>query len=151
MTAHKLLVATDFSEGADHALDYAIELARPLRAPVLLVHVFEPPLVVTPDGTATLPVDLAQLHADLEAGLATRAARARDRGITQVETAIGEGVAWREIVRMARDGRCDLIVTGTHGRSGLAHLLLGSVAEKVVRHADCAVLTVGPRTRAVQP
>jgi nucleotide-binding universal stress UspA family protein len=150
-TVHKLLVATDFSDGADHALDYGIDLARALAVPMLLVHVYAPPVIITPDGAATFPVDLARVHADLEAGLARRAALARDHGVATVETAIGNGVPWREILRLAHEGDCDLIVMGTHGRGGLAHLLLGSVAEKVVRRAECAVLTVGKRAPAVQP
>jgi universal stress protein A len=64
-----------------------------------------------------------------------------------VHTWTMEGTAWDAIVRGATDHHCDLIVMGTHGRSGLAHLLMGSVAEKVVRHAECPVLTVTVREK----
>jgi nucleotide-binding universal stress UspA family protein len=66
----------------------------------------------------------------------------RMRGVTDVGTRLAEGVAWHEIVETARSEECDLIVVGTHGRSGIGHVLMGSVAEKVVRKAGCPVLAV---------
>jgi nucleotide-binding universal stress UspA family protein len=146
---HKILHATDFSESSERAFDYAVELARALSAPLVLAHVYSPPVVVTPDGYTPLPVDLGQAHATLEAGLGKLATRARERGVPTVDTVIGTGIAWQEILRIAKDGGCDFIVMGTHGRNAFAHFLLGSVAEKVVRKADCAVLTVGKRAHAV--
>jgi len=86
--------------------------------------------------------DVADLIAQLQTGLRQAAARARELGATAVETKLVEGVAWPEIVAAAKTQGCDLIVMGTQGRSGLSHLLLGSVAEKVVRHAPCPVMAV---------
>jgi nucleotide-binding universal stress UspA family protein len=145
----KILVALDFSEGSDHALDYAVEIGRALSVPLLLAHVFVPPLIITPEGASPISIDLASVRSELEAGLAKRADSVRERGVLRVETAIGNGTPWREILRLAQEGGCDLIVMGTHGRGPIAHLLLGSVAEKVVRRAECAVLTVGNRVPAV--
>jgi nucleotide-binding universal stress UspA family protein len=145
---HKILHATDFSDGSDHALDYAIELARVLSTPLLIAHVWAPPVILTPDGYASLPFDAVAAQAELEAGLDRRADRARDEGVASVATTLGGGDAWREILRIADEAGCDLIVMGTHGRGGVAHLLLGSIAEKVMRKAACPVLTVGKRVPA---
>jgi universal stress protein A len=68
--------------------------------------------------------------------------RARQLGVRQLETRLVEGVAWSEILAATKATGCDLIVMGTHGRGAITHLLLGSVAEKVVRKAECPVLTV---------
>jgi universal stress protein A len=147
---HRILVPTDFSECAGHALEYAAELSVKLSAPLLLVHIYQPPVVYTPEGYvwATLPSE-AQVRDDLMIGLGKQADVARARG-AHVELAIATGGAWHEIIRLAEDRACDLVVMGTHGHSGLKHALLGSVAEKVVRKATCPVLTVAQRAK-VQP
>src|SRR5262245_51325146 len=143
---HKILVPTDFSANADAAIDYAADLAVTYRAPIVLVHVYANPVMAIPDGFVLMTApDLGDLLAQLHGGLRRAELRARERGVPEVATRLIEGVAWHEIVEAARGESCDLIVMGSHGRSGLAHLLLGSVAEKVVRKAACPVLTV--RTR----
>lgn len=143
---HRLLVPTDFSDCARHALDHAIEQARAFDAPVVIVHVYAPPMIYTPDGLMLLPLWNEPEHrASLQDTLATLAAEVRQRGVPEVSTQLLDGSAWQEITRTASASQCDLIVMGTHGRSGLKHMLLGSVAERVVRKAPCPVLTVGPR------
>ena len=140
---HKILVPTDFSTHADAAIDYAADLAVSYRAPLVLVHVYANPVMTIPDGYVLMTApDLADLVSQLHAGLRTAELRARERGVTDVETRLVEGVAWHEIVETAKTQSCDLIVVGTHGRSAVSHLLLGSVAEKVVRKAACPVLAV---------
>jgi nucleotide-binding universal stress UspA family protein len=146
---HKILVPSDFSEGSDRALDYAIEIARDMSASLLLAHVYASPVVLTPEGVVTPLVDEVAVRADLDAGLTRLAARAREHSVGKVEVVQATGVPWREVVRAAKDHGCDLIVMGTHGRGGFSHLFLGSVAEKVVRKAHCPVLTVGPRVAEV--
>jgi nucleotide-binding universal stress UspA family protein len=137
--AKKILVATDFSSGSDEALDHAIDLAKQTGASLDVVYVLEPiaqelPLGLTPsDGAAQL--------ATIDRELVTRAARAVNAGLP-CRTSMVEGSAATEIVQRARDLAADLIVIGTHGRRGLAHALLGSVAERVVQRAPCPVLTV---------
>jgi len=144
---HKILVATDFSGPAVHALDYGAELAVTYSAPLLILHVFTLPVVAVPDGymTVTAP-DAASMTGKLHDGLHRAEARARSLGVAAVEYRLVEGAAWHEIVGMATAEGCDLIVMGTHGRSAVSHFLLGSVAEKVVRKASCPVLTVPPRS-----
>lgn len=148
---HRILVPTDFSECAGHALEYAAELSVKLAAPLLIAHIYQPPVVYTPEGYvwATLPSE-AQVRDDLMIALGRQAAAARARGARDVETTVATGGAWHEIVKLAEDRGCDLVVMGTHGHSGIKHALLGSVAEKVVRKATCPVLTVSQRAK-VQP
>lgn len=143
----RILVPTDFSDCAKRAIDYATELCKSLSAALVVVHVYAPPTVYLPDGVWTLPVTDADMRKELNTGLEKLAADARAVGIRDVSTVLTEGNAAHEIGCVARDQHCDLIVMGTHGRSGVKHLLLGSVAEQVIRRADCAVLTVRPAPR----
>ena len=134
-----IVVATDFSEGSDEALKEAIDLAKQTGGALDLLHVVEPPSDGFPFGPAY--TDGAAFVAFIEQELARRAARAALAGIA-CHTRFIEGNAAPEIVARAREVGAGLIVVGTHGRRGLAHMLLGSVAERVVHLAGCPVLTV---------
>jgi nucleotide-binding universal stress UspA family protein len=145
MTIHKILVPTDFSAHSKEAQAWAAELARRYEASLTLVHVYQPISYALPEGYV-LPS--ANLLAELEVSLGhalddSKAALEASSGL-RVDTALMQGVPFAEIIRFAREGSYDLIVLSTHGRSGLRHVLLGSVAEKVVRKAPCPVLTVRP-------
>ncbi len=143
---HKILVATDFSEHADHAIAHAAEMSAKFVAPLVVLHVASAPVVAVPDGFVIVPATaLADLQIAVNEGLERAVARAHNAGAVGVEGAQAEGAAWEQIVETARERGCDLIVVGTHGRSGLSRVLLGSTAERVVRKAGCAVLVVGPR------
>jgi universal stress protein A len=139
----KILVATDFSPHAAHALRLAVQLAKTCDAALQLVHVYDMIPYALPDG---MPVyddgQLGRLREELGKQLSKAQSAAREAGIQKVDTTLLQGQASAQIVQAAQEADCDLIVTGTHGRSGFAHLLLGSVAERVVRHAPCPVLTV---------
>jgi len=144
----KILVASDFSDHAAHALSYAAALSQKFEAPLVIVHVYSSPVIPVPDGYVIVSAsELADLRARLQEGIDKEKQRAIGLGAISVETVLAEGTPWEQIATTARDQGCDLIVMGTHGRTGLSHLILGSVAEKVVRKADCAVLTVGPRIK----
>jgi nucleotide-binding universal stress UspA family protein len=145
-----ILAATDFSPGSAEALTFAFDLARTLGARVTLFHAWQLPSYVFPDGSAYVmpPEELARLAAQIDAQLAAAARDAEKRTGGAVATRSATGRPADEIVRAARDGDYDLIVMGTHGRTGLKHLFLGSVAENVVRHADRPVITVRQGTRA---
>jgi universal stress protein A len=146
---NKILVPTDFSDCANRALEYGAEVANRFAAPLVLVHVYANPVMAVPDGFVMMtPVDMASMLAQLEQGIGQARQRAQALGVAKVDTRVLEGTAWQEITRVANDTHCDLIIMGTHGRSGLAHLLLGSVTEKVIRHATCPVLTVTMRQKA---
>jgi nucleotide-binding universal stress UspA family protein len=144
----RILVPTDFSDCATRALEYAIELASKLSASIVLLHVYLPPVVYMPDGIWALPQGAPNVHDKLRAALEALAARTRQAASRPVEIALAEGDPAKEIVKAATDYACDLIVIGTHGRTGLSHLVLGSVAEKVVQRGHCPVLTVALRDPA---
>ena len=143
----RILVPTDFSEPADAALAYALDLARMFGAAVSLVHVFDDPIDQTLFTEQYIPVP-PDLRDEL---LRTARKRLEDRVLraagSDISFAILVGPTAQGIVNGARDQEADLIVMGTHGRRGAAHLLLGSVAEQVIRTAPCPVLTV--RTSAI--
>lgn len=143
----KIIHATDFSAEAQAAEDEAVRLARALGADVLLVHVAVEPLLYgeTPSGTK-------QLTKVYEA----EARWAEDRLAERARHLAGQGVAtgWRrrvgvpheEIVKAASEEHAAYIVMGTHGRGRVGRWLLGSVADRVIRHAACPVLVVQPRS-----
>jgi universal stress protein A len=138
----RILVPTDFSDSADAALAYALTLGAQVGATVRLVHAFEDPDAVSLYSHAYVPMPAemrAEILADLRRQLTARAT-ASGRGLATTE--VLTGAAAKAIVDDATQQQCDLIVMGTHGRHGMAHLLLGSVAERVVRTATCPVLVV---------
>jgi universal stress protein A len=132
-----ILHPTDFSKPSEYALRFACALARDYKARLLLLHVVEPPVYYGELGmTVPLPADF---HESLHNRLAHLVPA--DSGIP-VETVLVEGGAAREILRVAEEQHCSLIVLGTHGRTGLSRVLLGSVAEDVIRHSRVPVLTL---------
>ena len=144
MTITRILVPTDFSHDAETAMLYAIDLAKPFGAVVELLHVVENPLAAGMWSAELYTAEIAGLQINLVKDAETRLrgivedAKAPIRLVSEVRT----GPATSTIVDTARERRADLIVMGTKGRTGLAHLLMGSVAERVVRLAPCPVLTV---------
>jgi nucleotide-binding universal stress UspA family protein len=132
-----ILVPTDFSPCSRQALDAAIEVARAFDATIRLLHVVVP-LEYPFFGKEVVDSVLGGVRD----GLQREKQHAVERGVTDVETLIAQGPAAREIVSLAGSGSVDLVVMGTHGRSGLDQLVIGSVAEKVVRRAPCHVMTI---------
>ena len=145
MTQQHILVPTDFSASAEQALDYAIMLATRLHARVTLIHVIAPVFWGTGETTALPPPTYcAEVEANAQQGIEAALTRVRTAGL-EGQTMVVYGVPFERIIAAARDQGVDLIVMGTHGRTGLSHLLVGSVAERVVRLAPCPVLvTRGP-------
>jgi nucleotide-binding universal stress UspA family protein len=142
--AQRILVPTDFSEGADDALAYALTLADQVGATVHLVHVFEDPDAVALYSHAYVPMPadmrsdiLTNIHRELSVRAAT--------GPREVTSEVLIGSPAKTIVDTASHNHFDLIVMGTHGRHGVARLLLGSVADRVIRTATCPVLVVPHR------
>jgi len=140
-TFHRILVATDFAEPSQRALELAIEMARAGEAgEIVVVHACEIPTYAY-TGTELAPIDLLgpfievaqQKLDDLVASIRARVPNAR--GVLKI------GVPWEQILAAAGEVGADLVVVGTHGRRGAAHVLLGSVAEKVVRLSPIPVLT----------
>jgi nucleotide-binding universal stress UspA family protein len=138
----KILVATDFSETSDHALDYALDLARALKAEVVVLHAYELPVYGFPDGAVITTADMAaRIAAAAEEGLKSVVTKKRSSGVA-LRTILRTGPPAEEVNEVAGEIGADLIVIGTHGRRGLARALLGSVAEHVIRMSSRPVLVV---------
>jgi nucleotide-binding universal stress UspA family protein len=132
-----ILHPTDFSDRSQNAFKLACALARDYAACLLVVHVVPTPLAVYVEGMVAEP--LTEFRDEVHAQLC--ALRPDDPAV-RPEYFTLEGDPTHEILQFAQDHACDLIVLGTHGRTGLGRLLMGSVAEGVVRRAACPVLTV---------
>jgi nucleotide-binding universal stress UspA family protein len=141
-----ILHPTDFSEHSAYAFRLACSLARDHEARLIVLHVVAtlgPELVPVGPGEAQLQPEAYQQGLWRE----LRGIQSADPAVV-VEHHLAEGDAVAEILRFARETDCDMIVLGTHGRTGLERLLMGSVAEQIVRKAACPVLTVkSPRPR----
>jgi universal stress protein A len=144
-TIRRILVPHDFDPQADAAFRYALILAAPLAARITLLHAFEDPTERCDDVGdrifESMPALVEPARKATIAKLEVIAVRGRSRGV-DVTVAARCGRPWCEIDAEATEGQYDLIVMGTHGRRGLSHVLIGSVAEHVVRTAPCPVLTV---------
>jgi universal stress protein A len=144
----RILYATDFSRASRAAFDKAVEMAKASRAELYLAHVLNPVVPMVGDGY--IP---PKVYADIEASaraaaqkqMAALVARAKSRGVARVRPLLLSGLAHEQITRAARSRRADVVVIGTHGRTGLPKLFLGSVAGRVVSSARCPVLTVRGR------
>jgi len=138
-----ILVPVDFSPFSTKSLDYAVAFAAQFRATIVLLHVVEP--VVYPENYVTLPAvsdDLQQsLMRSAEQKLAEQCRQLKSLP-TQVKPMTRLGRPFTEIAEAAKELPADLIIISTHGYTGLKHVLLGSTAERVVRHAPCPVLTL---------
>ncbi len=147
----RILVPTDFSEPGRSALKYAVEFADQFGAAVDLLHVVEP---IPPGALLSY-----QPMEDLRSSLVKHAEEQMEALHSQwedccfpVEKIVLEGHPFVEIVRCARDRKTDLIIMGTHGRGPIAHMMLGSTTEQVIRKAPCPVLTVRhPEHEFIQP
>lgn len=138
-----ILCPIDFSESTQRVLDVGASIADRFAARIHLVHVWRLPTVGVLDGVAMVPAaaEIELLTTSLKEELA-RAAETITHPRDSVRTHLVQGDAALEIVEIAAKNGCDLIVIGTHGRTGLAHLVMGSVAEHVVRRARVPVLVV---------
>lgn len=143
MKIKTILFPTDFSNGARAAMDHAVSLAMDYQAKLILLYVIQDISIAEWYIPSTLAVtDLVedmQKSAGLEMDKWTAEVSAK---VKDVEKMIVRGIPYVEIIQTVKDRKADLIVIGTHGRTGIDHMLFGSTAEKVVRKASCPVLTV---------
>lgn len=138
-----ILFATDFSENSELAFDYAKTLAKQFSSHIILVHVINEPVDLR--GFYVPHISFDNLEKEIEEGAAKmmdKFCHTKMGDFSNFATRICTGVPYEEILREATEQNASLIVLGTHGRSGLDHLLFGSTAERVVRQAGCPVLTV---------
>lgn len=144
----RILHATDFSRASTPAFKWALELAKANRGQLLVLHVMTPPTLGLPDQGYVSPALYENLEASArrqaQKGLDAVVAKARRAGVRATGILL-EGVPHELIARAARSRKADLVVIGTHGRSGLAKLFLGSVAGRVVATSTRPVLTVRGR------
>lgn len=148
----KILVPVDFSTASAQALAQAMALAEPFGGTLHVIHTWEVPSYIRPD----LTVWSADVSATLAEHAKTEAEHRMREFLTEARVIDSPNVTWQilwgapypTILSLAEEGNYDLIAMGTHGRTGLTHLVMGSVAEKVVRHAKCPVLTVREQAAA---
>ena len=145
----RILHATDFSSASRPALVKAIALAGQNRAPLQIAHVLAPLMLPAGGDFAFMPATTyqaidQQARQYAQKQLAGLVARARKAGVRATAVLL-EGSPHEQVPRAARRARADLLVIGTHGRTGVTKLLLGSVAERLVRVTPCPVLTVRGR------
>ena len=146
MMFRSILVPTDFSPQATAALEAATDLTRRFESKLTLLHVYGAPGLIMPEGfVASGPAELRSLLDAIDKSLKALRVSAEAPGRT-VETQALQGTPAHDICEFARAHGHDLIVMGTHGRTGLSRFLLGSVAERVVREAPCPVLVVRPKS-----
>lgn len=150
MNVQRILFPTDFSDHSKAAEKSACDLADQFGAELHVLHVLHDPLLTMPMTAAALLVPPQSLENEItfaedEIQKIPPMAMASGKRVVRV---VRTGTIFDTIVRYAQESAIDLIVIGTHGRTGLRHVLLGSIAERVVQHAPCSVLTVRPERPA---
>jgi nucleotide-binding universal stress UspA family protein len=149
MDLKRILVPTDFGDAAGKALDVAVDLAKKYSASITLLHVYEIPVYPYPGALVDFDF-VTPIREAAQKELASAFDALKLRGV-EARAELLYGVPWSAILEVAENGKADLIVIGTHGRRGVMHALLGSVAEKVVRLSPVPVLTVrGPEASRVK-
>ncbi len=141
---HRILVPTDFSKFSRIALTYASDFADKFAAELYLLHVVQDLAVFIPDMITVAPPPAPSVEQMTKAvqDAFDRIIKENQLDRFKIHREVREGTPFYEIVRYAKEQNIDLIIMGTHGHTGLTHMLLGSVTEKVVRKAPCPVLTV---------
>ncbi|MDR3581328.1 MAG: universal stress protein [Oryzomonas sp.] len=140
---NKILTAIDFSENSDYAFDYALTLAKQFDSQLTILHVINEPVDLR--GFYVPHISFEQLEKEIEEGAEKMMAKfcsTKMGDFTNFTTSIVTGIPYEEIIRSAQESAASLVVLGTHGRTGLDHLIFGSTAERVVRGASCPVLTI---------
>lgn len=146
----KILIAIDFSESSDYAFDYALALARQFQAELTVMHVINEPVDLR--GFYVPHISFEQLEKEIEEGaekMMEKFCQDKMADFGSYTTAIVTGIPYEEIIRKAEETGTSLVVLGTHGRTGIDHLIFGSTAERVVRSAACPVLTIRMPAAAV--
>ena len=139
----KILIAIDFSENSNYAFDYALMLARQFDAEITVLHVINEPIDLR--GFYVPHISFEQLEKEIEAGAETimeKFCQEKMEGYCNYRTSIVNGIPYEEIIRKGKEIDASLIVLGTHGRTGLDHIIFGSTAERVVRSAASPVLSI---------
>lgn len=142
MEIKRILAPVDFSDYSEKALNWAATIAEQWSSQVYLCHIIPQPSYPSMIGGDDLAKFETGLQSAAETQLQDLVSKLQNKNV-QATIRISLGEPFNDICRIAEEERIDLIIMGTHGRTGLSHALLGSVAERVVRHAPCPVLVVG--------
>lgn len=145
MKIKRILVPVDFSANSHEALDYAADLAKPFKAELVAMFVIEPIYYAAPDYAGVSSSILSGLIDEQRRSAREQLARLEKQFSKRriaLRTVMQTGTPYQVIVDGAKRLKADLIVMATHGRTGVSHLLMGSVSERVVRTATCPVLTL---------
>jgi nucleotide-binding universal stress UspA family protein len=143
MKVERILFPTDFSEGSSHALPYAVDLAKHYNAKLYILHIIYDIAKATQSHVPHISTD--ELYKDLNAWAMKEMDNCcieETRGLPNIEKKVLKGIPYDEILTFAENEKIDIIVIGTYGRTGLERFIFGSTAERVVRRAPCAVMTV---------
>ena len=139
----KILLAIDFSDYSEVACEYALTLAQSFNSSLLVLHVINEPVDLR--GFYVPHISFEQLEQEIETGAVKMLETFCNENLKEFSaftTAVVTGVPYEEIIRVAAEQESSLIIIGTHGRTGLDHLIFGSTAERVVRSAPCPVMTI---------
>ncbi len=148
MIPKKILVCTDFSENSLPARQCAVEWAKAFGAELAILHVVNSRFFGYPTFADRVPVEMALIQKNIEEGVLEELESIADecsKDLSSVQSHSRTGSPAEEIIRFADEESMDLIIMGTHGWTGVRHLILGSTAENVVRTANCPVLSVRPK------
>ena len=138
-----VLFATDFSESSDHAFEYAFSMAKCFKSRLLILHIINE--LVDLRGFYVPHISIDKLEEEMEESarqMMSKFIETHIKGYDRVESIVVPGIPYDEILKKADEESVDLIVMGTHGRTGLDHVLFGSTAEKVVRKSSVPVMTI---------
>ncbi len=145
---NKILCPVDFSEFTDEILVYAVNIANRFNSELHLIHVIPNLNYFTPYESFLTPENLVAIERNIEGEVGKDFDKITKKLNLPFKRIVKTGVTFVEIIDYIKQQEIDLVVMGTHGRSGIEHILIGSVAEKVVRKSPCPVLTVRPKGKA---
>jgi nucleotide-binding universal stress UspA family protein len=143
----KIVCPVDFSEFTDEIIEYGVSIAKKFDAELHLLHIIPNLNYFTPYESFLTPENLVAMERSIEREIEKDFENTIKKIDMPVKKAIKTGVTFVEILDYIKTEKIDLVVMGTHGRSGFEHILLGSVAEKIIRRAPCPVLTVRPKAK----
>lgn len=141
----KILFPTDFSVASDYALSYAVSLTKRFKAEIFLIHVVDTSYDIS--GFYIPHISAEKLRQEMESSAEAQLKKVGgkiSRSVKAYESAVKSGIPYKEIIKFARNKSIDMIIMGTHGKSGADHFFFGSTTERVMKQADCPVLTIRP-------
>jgi nucleotide-binding universal stress UspA family protein len=143
----KILVPVDFSDYTDQILDVVLEISRKFNSEIHLLHIIPTMDYLTPYESFLAVDNLVEVQKQIEQDVEKDLEKVGQKLPVSTVKAIRSGVAFMEIIDYVKTQNIELVIMGTHGRGALEHILMGGVAEKVVRRAPCPVLTIRPKGR----